>query len=123
MSDKESNPASLDASDASTPAEIGSREVKHAPPPLGSEENSESDAGVAARTRLQVRLQNPAGADILDPVRIADPQMRSDPTAESTSASNDGSSARNEASPSLHGVATLSDPTAESTSASNDGST
>ncbi len=114
MSDKVSNPASLDASDASIPAENGSREVEHAPPPLGSEENSESDARVAARTRLQVRLQNAAGADILDPARIAGPQMRSDPTAESTSASNDGPSARNEASSSLHGVATLSDPTAES---------
>ena len=58
MSDKESNPASLDAFDASTPAENGSREVEHAPSPLGSEENSERDAGVAARTRLQMRLQN-----------------------------------------------------------------
>ena len=58
MCDKVSNPASLDASDASIPAESGSREVEHAPPPLGSEENSESDVGVAARTRLQMRLQN-----------------------------------------------------------------
>ena len=48
MSDTESHPASLDASGASTPAENDSREVELAPPPLGSEENSESDAGVAA---------------------------------------------------------------------------
>ena len=48
MPDKESNLASLDASDASIPAKNGSREVERAPPPLGSEENSESDAGVAA---------------------------------------------------------------------------
>ena len=82
MSDKESNPASLGAFDASTPAESGSREVEHAPPPLGSEEHSERDAGVAARTRLQMRLQNAAGAGILDLARIADPQMRSDPPAE-----------------------------------------
>ena len=123
MSDTESHQASIDASEASIPAENGPREVANDPPPLGRAEESVSDAGVAARTRFQRRLQNVAGADIIDPARIADPQMRSDPTAESTSASNDGSSARNEASPSLHGVATLSDPTAESTSASNDGST
>ena len=73
MSAKESNPASLDASDASTPGRNGSREVAHAPPPLGSEDNSESDAGVAGRTRLQVRLQNTAGTDILDPASIAVP--------------------------------------------------
>ena len=46
MSDKEPNPASLDAPGASTPAENGSWEVEHAPPLLGSEENSESDTGV-----------------------------------------------------------------------------
>ena len=83
MSDTESNQASIDASDASIPAKNGSREVEHAPPPLGSEE-SESEAGVAARTRLQLQRQNAAGAD--------------------------ESSARNEASSSLHGVATLAVP-------------
>ena len=36
--------------------ENGSREVEYAPPPLGSAETSENDAGVAARTRLQMRL-------------------------------------------------------------------
>ena len=56
MSEKESNQASLGASDASLPAKNGSRDVEHAPPPLGSEE-SERDAEVAARTRLQMRLQ------------------------------------------------------------------
>ena len=39
MSDKESQQASIDASEASLPAENGSREVEHDPPPLGSEEN------------------------------------------------------------------------------------
>ena len=39
MSDRESHQASIDASEASIPAENGSREVEHAPPPLGSEEN------------------------------------------------------------------------------------
>ena len=39
--------------------------------------------------------------------RIADPQTRSDPTADYTSARNDESSARNAASSSIHGVATL----------------
>ena len=67
MSDKESNLTSLDASDASILAENGSRDVEHAPTPLGSEENS------AARTRLQMRLQTAAGTDILDPASIAAP--------------------------------------------------
>ena len=39
MSDRESQQASIDASEASLPAENGSREVEHDPPPLGSEEN------------------------------------------------------------------------------------
>ena len=84
MSDTESHQASIDASDASLPAENGSREVEHAPPPLGSEESDESEAGVAARTHLQLQRQNAAGAD--------------------------ESLARNEASSSLHGVATLEVP-------------
>ena len=91
MSEQESNLASLGASNASILAESGSRDVEHAPPPLGSEEHSERDAGVAARTRLQIRLQTAAGADILDPASIVAPQARSDPTADSTSADNDGS--------------------------------
>ena len=62
MSDTESNQASIGASDASTPAENGSREVEHEPPRLESEER-ESEAGVAARTRLQLQRQNAAGAD------------------------------------------------------------
>ena len=41
MSDAESNQASIDASDASLPAENGSREVEHDPPPLGSDEERE----------------------------------------------------------------------------------
>ena len=61
MSDTESNQASIDASDASIPAENGSREVEHAPPPLGSEE-SESEAGVAARTRLLLQGSRQCGA-------------------------------------------------------------
>ena len=66
MSEKESNQASLGASDASLPAKNGSRDMEHAPTPLGSEEHSERDAGVAARTRLQMRLQTAAGTDILE---------------------------------------------------------
>ena len=54
MSDTESHQASIDASDASFPAENGSREVEHDPPPLWSDEERESDAGVAARTRSQL---------------------------------------------------------------------
>ena len=86
MSDRESQQASIDASEASLPAENGSREVANDPPPLGRAEESVSDAGVAARTRFQRRLQNVAGADIIDPARIADPPTRSDPPAASTSA-------------------------------------
>ena len=86
MSDRESQQASIDASEASLPAENGSREVANDPPPLGRAEESVSDAGVAARTRFQRRLQNVAGADIIDPARIADPPTRSDPPEESTSA-------------------------------------
>ena len=66
MSDRESQQASIDASEASLPAENGSREVENDPPPLGRAEESVSDAGVAARTRFQRRLQNVAGADIID---------------------------------------------------------
>ena len=51
MSDRESQQASIDASEASLPAENGSREVENDPPPLGRAEESVSDAGVAARTR------------------------------------------------------------------------
>ena len=57
MSDTGSHQASIDAPDASFPAENGSREVEHDPPPLGSDEERESDVGVAARTRFQLRLQ------------------------------------------------------------------
>ena len=57
MSNRESHPASIDASEASIPAENGSREVENDPPPLGSDEERESAAGVAARTRFQLRLQ------------------------------------------------------------------
>ena len=53
MSDRESQQASIDASEASLPAENGSREVANDPPPLGRAEESVSDAGVAARTRFQ----------------------------------------------------------------------
>ena len=98
MSDTESHQASIDASEASIPAENGSREVENDPPPLGSDEERESDAGVAARTRFQLRLQHAAGADILDPARIAAPQTSSDPTEEPTSARAAESSAQNEAS-------------------------
>ena len=80
MSDRESQQASTDASEASIPAENGSREVENDPPPLGRAEESVSAAAVAARTRYQRRLQNVAGADIIDPARIADPPPRSDPT-------------------------------------------
>ena len=73
MSDRESHQASIDASEASIPAENGSREVENDPPPLGRAEESVSAAAVVARTRYQRRLQNVAGADILDPARIADP--------------------------------------------------
>ena len=86
MSDTESNQAYNDASEASIPAENGPREVANDPPPLGSAEERENDPGVAARTRLQRRLQNVAGADIIDPARIADPPTRSDPPEASTSA-------------------------------------
>ena len=95
MSEKESNLASLDASDSSIPAENGSRDMEHAPTPLGSEEHSERDAGVAVCTRLQMRLQIAVGAGIFDPASTAAPQTRSDPTADSTSVDNDGSSPRN----------------------------
>ena len=118
MSEKESNQASLGASDASLPAKNGSRDVEHAPTPLGSEEHSARDDGVATRTRLQTRLQTVAAADILDPSGIAAPQTRSEPTADSTSVDNDGSSARPAASSSLHGVA----PPSVYTTAVNDGS-
>ena len=104
MSDRESQQASIDASEASLPAENGSREVANDPPPLGRAEESVSDAGVAARTRFQRRLQNVAGADIIDPARIADPPTRSDPPEESTSARAAESSAPNAASVSLQGV-------------------
>ena len=104
MSDRESQQASIDASEASLPAENGSREVENDPPPLGRAEESVSDAGVAARTRFQRRLQNVAGADIIDPARIADPPTRSDPPEESTSARAAESSAPNAASSSLQGV-------------------
>ena len=57
MSDTELNPAPLGATDAPIPAENGSREVENDPPPLGSDEERESAAGVAARTRFQLRLQ------------------------------------------------------------------
>ena len=40
MSDRESQQASLDASEASLPAENGSREVANDPPPLGRAEES-----------------------------------------------------------------------------------
>jgi hypothetical protein len=69
----------IDAFDASILAENGSREVEHDPPPLGSEENYSHRRS----------------------------QTRSDPTADYTSARNDESSARNAASSSIHGVATL----------------
>ena len=58
MSDRESQQASIDASEASIPAENGSREVENDPPPLGRAEESVSAAAVAARTRYQRRLQN-----------------------------------------------------------------
>ena len=45
MSEKESNQASLGASDASLPAKNGSRDVEHAPTTIGSEEHSERDPG------------------------------------------------------------------------------
>ena len=57
MSDTESHQASIDASEASIPAENGPREVENDPPPLGSDEERESDPGVAARTRFQRRLE------------------------------------------------------------------
>ena len=47
MSDGESHQASIDASEASIPAENGSREVENDPPPLGRAEESVSDAGVS----------------------------------------------------------------------------
>ncbi len=84
MSDTESHQAYNDASEASIPAENGPREVANDPPPLGSAEERENDPGVAARTRLQRRLQNVAGADIIDRARIAAPPTRSDPPEEST---------------------------------------
>ena len=49
MSDTESHQASIDASEASIPAENGSREVENDPPPLGRAEESERAPGVAAR--------------------------------------------------------------------------
>ena len=61
MSDTESHQASIDASEASIPAENGPREVANDPPPLGSAEERASDPGVAARTHLQRRQQNVAG--------------------------------------------------------------
>ncbi len=48
MSDTESHQASIDASEASIPAENGPREVANDPPPLGSAEERENDHGVAA---------------------------------------------------------------------------
>ena len=44
MSDREPHQASIDASEASIPAENGSREVENDPPPLGRAEESVSDA-------------------------------------------------------------------------------
>ena len=110
MSDRESHQASIDASEASIPAENGSREVENDPPPLGRAEESVSDAGVAARTRFQRRLQNVAGADIIDPARIADSPTRSDPPEESTSARAAESSALTEASSSIIDPARIADP-------------
>ena len=110
MSDRESQQASIDVSEASLPAENGSREVANDPPSLGRAEGSVSDAGVAARTRFQRRLQNVAGADIIDPARIADPPTRSDPPEASTSARAAESSAPTAASASLQGVATRAVP-------------
>ena len=49
MSDRESQQASIDASEASLPAENDSREVENDPPPLGRAEESERAPGVAAR--------------------------------------------------------------------------
>ena len=110
MSDRESQQASIDASEASLPAENGSREVANDPPSLGRAEESVSDAGVAARTRFQRRLQNVAGADLIDPARIADPPTRSDPPEASSSACAADSSASTAASASLQGVATRAVP-------------
>ena len=110
MSDRESQQASIDASEASLPAENGSREVANDPPSLGRAEESVSDAGVAARTRFQRRLQNVAGAAIIDPARIADPPTRSDPPEASSSACAADSSASTAASASLQGVATRAVP-------------
>ena len=123
MSDTESNQAYNDASEASIPAENGSREVENDPPPLGRAEESVSAAAVAARTRYQRRLQNVAGADIIDPARIADPPTRSDHTEETASARAAESSASNETSSSLidhdriAAPPTRSDPPEEFTSA------
>ena len=109
MSDTESHQAYIDASEASIPAENGPREVANDPPPLGSAEERENDPGVAARTRLQRRLQNVAGADIIDRARIAAPPTRSDPPEESTSAHAAASSAPT-ASSSLIAPARIADP-------------
>ena len=43
MSDTESHQASIDASEASIPAENGPREVANDPPPLGSAEERENE--------------------------------------------------------------------------------
>ena len=43
MSDRESQQASIDASEASLPAENGSREVENDPPPLGRAASAAGD--------------------------------------------------------------------------------
>ena len=84
MSDTESTPAPLGASDAQIPAENGYRKVENATPPSGSNGGLGSDGGVAARTRHWVYLRTATGGSqgILPPVRIAVPRLRSDSTAD-----------------------------------------
>ncbi len=56
MSESESTPAPLGASDAPILTENGSREAKYAPFNPGSDAGVGSDGGVAAHTRHWVRL-------------------------------------------------------------------
>ena len=73
MSDKKSNPASLYASDESSPAKNGSRDMEHAPPPLGSEENVKT-ATVFLRISSYRRRWNPRSRlkprEIEHPIRL-----------------------------------------------------
>ena len=65
MSDRESQQASLDASEASLPAENGSREVANDPPPLGRAEESVSDKIARRYLKIHIKCHMKDGGSIL----------------------------------------------------------